>query len=60
MQTHETKQSSLVGNELGMSKVLNDQVLKQDSSLYKKQVTRNQMSILTLGVYLPTDPTLIS
>lgn len=30
-------------------------VLKQDTSIYKKQVTRNQMSKLSLGVYFPSD-----
>lgn len=30
-------------------------VLKQDTSIFKKQLTRNQMSKLRLGVYFPAD-----
>lgn len=39
----------------GWTKCTMVKVSKQDTSIYKKQVTRKQMSKLRLGVYFPTD-----
>lgn len=62
MQTYETKQNSLAGDELGVSKVHSDwgvetryHTTSTRETSCAQEVKRNQMSILRLGVYFPAD-----
>lgn len=56
MQTHETKQNSLVGNEMGMSKVHNDKgVETRYQHLQEPGHQKPDEQTKSWGLYFPTD-----